>query len=116
MEIRNPLTTLPPPLTPPRRETLALEAEPAPATGDGQKQHAGLTEYISHGELLEAGDNTDYRDLIRAARQQQAAPSARSTAPEGGPSAYATRALSAYQNNSTDETAGELQPRIDTRV
>lgn len=120
MEIRNPLAALPSPLTQPRRETRTPGVEQSASADDSQRQRSpgntGLTEYISRGELVDKSGLTDYRDLIRTARQQQASPSGGASAPDNGPSPYVARALSAYQDNSSDENGDQAQPRIDSRV
>jgi hypothetical protein len=98
---------------PPAQQTARTPAqqEAAPTTGLQQaRRDGGLTEYIARGELLEENDSTDYRELIRAARQQRA--DTLQTSPGSGngtTSPYVARALSAYQSNTGTPTAGPHQ-------
>lgn len=71
-----------------------------PTTEEPGKGIGALTEYVTQGEWLGNGTTADYRDLIRAARQQQVQPTQQRDLPAPGVSTYANRALSAYQANS----------------
>jgi len=109
MEIRHsplPLYPTSPPAQPPAR--LPTAQEPVPATGAApERRSGGLTEYIARGEVMEENDSTDYRELIRAARQQRAeAVPGGTAAPGGNSSPYAARALSAYHSNSGGTATG----------
>lgn len=117
MEIRHSPIPLYTPLQPaqtPARPPAAQE--PSSTTGAAPERRAsGLTEYIARGEVVEENDSTDYRDLIRAARQQRAETAQNGpAAPGGGTSPYAARALSAYQANSAP--AGGSHQGLDEMV
>ncbi len=112
MEIRHSPIPLYPPL--PQAQQAArtpAQQEVAPTAGTTRENRdGGLTEYIARGELLEENDSTDYRELIRAARQQRA--ESLQTSPGSGngtASPYVARALSAYQSNTGEPGAAPRQ-------
>lgn len=110
MEIRH----LPYPLSiqPVTRNAVALLEGPSP---EAQSQSGSkLAEYISHGELLE--EKTDYRELIRAARQQAVPTAPRHPLHPGKVTAYTSRALSAYQEHSSTTPSADEHPRLSERV
>jgi hypothetical protein len=109
MEIRHSPIPLYSPLQP------AQQAARTPATQETgsttglapERRGSGLTEYIARGEVVEGNDSTDYRELIRAARQQRAETLQEASAvPGNGTSPYAARALSAYQANTGGAATG----------
>lgn len=110
MEIRHSPIPLYPPLPPaqqPVRTPASQEVESTTGLPQ-QRRDSGLTEYIARGELVEENDSTDYRELIRAARQQRAETLHAGPGTPGAASSYAARALTAYQANSeTPATAGQ---------
>ncbi|WP_127476321.1 hypothetical protein [Sulfurivermis fontis] len=99
MEIRHSPLPLYSPLQPaqsPARAPAPQETGTPPGLPQDRRGN-GLTEYIARGEVVEGNDSTDYRELIRAARQQRAETMQEaSAAPGNGTSPYAARALSAY--------------------
>jgi hypothetical protein len=110
MEIRHSPIPLHMPL-PPAQQTSRTPTQQGVESTTGLQQarrDGGLTEYIARGELLEENDSTDYRELIRAARQQRA--DTLQTGSGGGTaSPYVARALSAYQSNTGTPAAGTHQ-------
>lgn len=111
MEIRHSPIPLYPTLQPAQQPARTPAAqEPASTTGTAPERRGGLTEYIARGEVVEENDSTDYRELIRAARQQRAeAVQDGPAAPGGSNSPYAARALTAYQSNSGAPAGGSHQ-------
>lgn len=119
MEIRPPLTTPPVLVTQTRQNPHTSGEQPAAIAGISNRESRasrGLTEFISQGELVDEGGATDYRDLLRAARLQQAQAIERGSQPAGVTSPYVNRALAAYQSNAAAEDTEVPQPRIDSRV
>jgi Predicted transcription factor, homolog of eukaryotic MBF1 len=108
MEIRHAPIPLYSPLQPVQQPARTPAPQEAGATTGRPPEHrSGLTEYIAHGELVEENDNTDYGELIRAARQQRAESTQEASAATGnGASSYATRALTAYQANTGAAATG----------
>ena len=108
MEISN---RLPPQYTPqPQAPSRPAEpaAEPFAATEQEQRQNSasgGVTVYVSQGEVLQGSGSTDYRDLIREARQQQVPPNQQRDIPTGGQTPYAARAVEAYQSGGETQAA-----------
>ena len=98
MEIR---TALYPLSSPPAQNgrPAAVQTAQSPAAPPTGPTTASLTEYVNHGELLSGQGGADYRDLLRAARQQQAQAANPHGVPPAGQTRYATRALSAYHAN-----------------
>lgn len=112
MEIRHSPIPLHMPLQPtqPTPRTPAQQGVASTTGLQQERRDGGLTEYIARGELLEENDSTDYRELIRAARQQRAETlQAGSGAGGGAASPYVARALSAYQSNTGTPAAGTHQ-------
>ncbi len=100
MEIRTALYPLSLPPAPAQSgRPNAVQTQQTPAGPQPGSTTSSLTEYVNHGELLNGQGGGDYRDLIRAARQQQVQASNRHGIPSAGQTPYATRALSAYQSN-----------------
>ncbi|GEM_PF-2127167 len=119
MEIRHspiPLHTPPAPVQPPARTSAQQELLPT-NRAEQEGRGSGLTEYIARGELVEEGEGTDYRDLIRAARQQRAeAVQNQPGAAADAPSPYAARALQAYQSNTETPAAANQRQGFDQLV
>jgi hypothetical protein len=118
MEIRHspiPLHTPLPPTQQPARTP--AQQEVTSTTGLRQERRdGGLTEYIARGELVEENDSTDYRELIRAARQQRVEALHTEPGAGGDASPYAARALSAYQANAGDPAAAGTHQGLDELV
>lgn len=119
MEIRHsptPPYTPSPPAQQPTRTPAAQEV--ASTTGLAQERRDnGRTEYIARGELVEENDSTDYRDLIRAARQQRADSLQTEPGDTGSTtSPYAARAVSAYQSISETPAAAGQRQNLDALV
>lgn len=109
MEIRHSPIPLYSPLPPAQSPTRTpAPRETGSTTGLPQDRRGNdLTEYIARGEVVEGNDSTDYRELIRAARQQRAETMQEASAtPGNGTSPYAARALSAYQANTGGAATG----------
>lgn len=113
MEIRHAPIPLYPPLQP-AQQPARIPASPGVSSTTGlspERGGSGLTEYIARGELVEENDSTDYRNLIRAARQQRAETlqSGPGTPGSSATTPYAARALSAYQSNTGTPASGSHQ-------
>ncbi len=109
MEISNrlPPQYAPQPQAPSRAAEQATE-QFATATREQQtnnESNNGVTTYVNQGDVLQGRGNTDYRDLIREARQQQVPPNQQRDIPAGGQTPAATRAVEAYQSGGETQTA-----------
>lgn len=117
MEIR---TTLYPLSLPPAKtqngQPAAVQTAQSPAASQTGSTTASLTEYVNHGELLSSQGGADYRELIRAARQQQAQASNQHGIPSADRTPYATRALSAYQSNAAGSAGTTPSSYVDEKA